>query len=203
MGEGGAAVALNDEVINSFDGDGLCLPPVGCCEGDGAGGAGVVDGDLITTADGDGDIGSGSFAEDDAVAECGGRVLAETGIEGCLLDEEELVAQSWCAVDAWEDGAGGDDAGEGGEDLPGIGGIEAIGVIDDVGVSAILKEADIAVAVGEGAGTKGDGGACGGNGAGVIGGQIEDIAAAACREVGDGVGQIALGFVEPAEGICS
>lgn len=29
MGEGGGAVALDDEVINSFDGDGLGLPPVG------------------------------------------------------------------------------------------------------------------------------------------------------------------------------
>ena len=93
-----------------------------------------------------------------------------------MLDEEELVAQSRCAVNAWEDGAGSG-AGEGGEDLTGIGGIEAISVVDDVGIGAVLFTADVAVGVGEGAGTKGNGGACGGNGAGVIRGQIEDIAA--------------------------
>jgi len=56
MGEGGGAVALDYEIINGFDGDGLRLPPVVGREGDGAGGASVVDGDLIATADGDGDI---------------------------------------------------------------------------------------------------------------------------------------------------
>ena len=63
MGEGGAAVALNDEVINGFDGDGLCLPPVGCCEGDGAGGAfGAGAGAALGDGAGAGGLGGGGLA---------------------------------------------------------------------------------------------------------------------------------------------
>ena len=85
--------------------------------------------------------------------------------------------------------------------MAGICGIEAIGVIDDVGVGTVLDEADIAVGVREGAGTKGCVGAASGDGTGVIGGEIKDVAAATGGEIGDGVSEIAFGFVEPAEGI--
>ena len=67
-----------------------------------------------------------------------------------------------------------------------------------MGIGAVPK-ADVAVGVGEGAGTSGWRAA--GQWSGVIRGQIEDIAAIAGGEVGDGVGEIALGLVEPAEGV--
>ena len=57
------------------------------------------------------------LAEDDAVAECAVASSLRPASSGAV-DEEELVAQSRCAVNAWEDGAGSG-AGEGGEDLTG------------------------------------------------------------------------------------
>ena len=88
MADGSGDVALDEEVVCGLNGDGLWNPPVGWCEGESCGTGDAINGDLITTGDGESCVGCWSSTENGAVDDGGAGIFRQASGELGLFEKE-------------------------------------------------------------------------------------------------------------------